>query len=122
MHEQETTRELRARLIELEKQIENLKCSHAQAEESKARYFNFFEHAPVGYLSVNRHGMILESNQTASGILALPRDRMAGQPRFGAEVWNFMHPVTERQEHFDPHWGEVDRRIAAGEAEYARKF
>ena len=47
---------------------------------------------------------------------------MAGQPRFGAEVMNFMHPVTERQEYFDPHWGEVDRRIAAGEAEHAKKY
>ncbi len=50
------------------------------------------------------------------------RDLMAGRPRFGEDVWNYHPPVSVRQENFNPHWEEVDRRFAAGEDQYARKY
>lgn len=59
--------------IELEMQNEELRRSQEQLEASRARYFDLYDLAPVGYLTLNEHGSILEANLTAVTMLGAPK-------------------------------------------------
>ncbi len=72
--------ELRVHQIELELQNEELRRSQAELDAARARYFNFYDLAPVGFCSVNEQGLILETNLTAAGWLGLPRGALVHQP------------------------------------------
>jgi hypothetical protein len=52
--------ELHVHQIELEMQNEQLRQSQIALEKSRDRYFNFYNFAPVGYLTLNNNGMIDE--------------------------------------------------------------
>jgi PAS domain S-box-containing protein len=71
--------ELRVHQIELEIQNENLREVHAQLEALKARYFDLYDLAPVGYLTVSKEGLILEANLTAASLLGTDRTELAHQ-------------------------------------------
>lgn len=54
---------------------EELRQARLELEESRARYRDLFDSAPVGYFSLDRNGLILEVNQTGAGLLgAAPED------------------------------------------------
>jgi len=72
--------ELHVHQIELEMQNEELRTTQDKLEASRARYFNFFDMAPVGYLTISQQGLILESNLTAASMLSLPRSELFNQP------------------------------------------
>ena len=63
--------ELRVLQIELEIQNESLRKSEAALEESRNRYIDLYENAPVGYLSLNHAGLIAEANTTAATMLGV---------------------------------------------------
>ena len=50
--------ELRIRQIELEIQNEELRRAQTDLETSRERYFDLYNLAPVGYLSVNDEGLV----------------------------------------------------------------
>ena len=56
--------ELRVHQIELELQNEELRRAREELEVSRARYFDLYDLAPVGYLSLNDDGLIVEVNLT----------------------------------------------------------
>jgi len=62
--------------IELEMQNENLKKIKDELEESQLKYFNLYDLAPVGYLTLDEHGFIIESNLTATSILGLEKNKI----------------------------------------------
>ena len=64
--------ELSVHQIELEMQNEELRRARTELEVSRARYFDLFNQAPVGYVSLNEDGLILESNMTAAALFGLP--------------------------------------------------
>ena len=64
-----TFEELEVHKIELEMQNEELKIAQEQLEKSKQRYFDLYNFAPVGYLTIDNKGSITELNLTASSIL-----------------------------------------------------
>jgi PAS domain S-box-containing protein len=66
-------KELRVHLIELEMQNEELRRTQADLEIFRARYFDLHERAPVGYLTVNEEGVILEANLPASVLFGMNR-------------------------------------------------
>ncbi len=51
--------ELRVYQIELEMQNEELRTAQVKIEESQARYFDLYDLAPVGYVTVSENGLIL---------------------------------------------------------------
>ncbi|MCA1786415.1 MAG: PAS domain S-box protein, partial [Desulfobacteraceae bacterium] len=70
---------LRVHQIELEMQNEELGRAHAEIEASQARYFDLYDLAPVGYITVSEKGMILESNLTAVTLMGVSRSAMVKQ-------------------------------------------
>jgi two-component system cell cycle sensor histidine kinase/response regulator CckA len=70
---------LRTHQIELEMQNEELRSAREQLEASRARYFDLYELAPVGYITLSRAGLVLEANLTAATLLDVPRSELPGK-------------------------------------------
>ncbi|SMP62976.1 PAS domain S-box-containing protein [Desulfonatronum zhilinae] len=66
--------------IELELQNEELRHAQAALEQSRARYFELYDLAPVGYVTLSEPGLILEANLAASVLLATERSALLMQP------------------------------------------
>jgi PAS domain S-box-containing protein len=79
--------ELRANQIEITLQNEELRRTRLELDSARKRYFDLFDMAPVGYLSLNDQGLILEANFTAAGLLGVERTAMVNQP-----LTCFIHP------------------------------
>ena len=72
--------DLRVHQIELEVQNEELHRAQVELETSRARYFDLYDLAPVGYFTVSEQGLIIEANLTAAGLLGVPRAALAKKP------------------------------------------
>jgi len=68
--------ELLVHQIELEMQNEELRKAHAEMEVARDRYVDLYEFAPVGYLTINRQGMVMECNLTGCAILEVNRTKL----------------------------------------------
>ena len=71
--------ELRVHQIELEMQREELLREQTELDAARARYFDLYDLAPVGYCTVSENGLILESNLTAAALLGAARGSLSGQ-------------------------------------------
>lgn len=74
--------DLRVHQIELEMQNEELRSAQIELDASRARYFDLYELAPVGYCTVSEKGLILEANLTAATLLSVSRDALVKQAIF----------------------------------------
>jgi signal transduction histidine kinase/CheY-like chemotaxis protein len=72
--------ELRVHQIELEMQNEELRSAQASLDASRARYFDLYDLAPVGYVTVSDRGLVLEANLTAAKLLSVIRGDLVRQP------------------------------------------
>ncbi len=77
--------ELRVHQIELEMQNESLRQVHLALEESRDRYVDLYEFAPLAYLSLSRDGLIESINLTGAALLGVERGKLARR-RFDAYV------------------------------------
>ncbi|MCX7004471.1 MAG: PAS domain S-box protein, partial [bacterium] len=73
---------LRTHQIELELQNEELRQAHAALDTARARYFDLYDMAPAGYVTVSEAGLILEANLSAATLLGRGRNTLATQPIF----------------------------------------
>jgi len=76
---QRLVHELRIHQIELEMQNDELRRTQQELEASREKYFDLYDLAPVGYVSINENGIILESNLTAAFMLSQERSYLVGQ-------------------------------------------
>ncbi|HTN93847.1 MAG TPA: diguanylate cyclase [Gallionella sp.] len=73
---EEILHELQVYQIELEMQSEELQRAQLIIEESRDRYTNFYDLAPVGYLTFSREGLIDEINLTGATLLGKERGKL----------------------------------------------
>lgn len=66
--------------LELEVQNSELLQSRAALDASQARYFDLYDRAPVGYLTLSESGLIIEANASAAAMLDIARDILVKQP------------------------------------------
>jgi two-component system, cell cycle sensor histidine kinase and response regulator CckA len=72
--------ELRVHQIELEMQNEELRRAQAEIEAARARYFEIYDLAPVGYVTLSEQGLILDANLTAASMLGVRRGALVKKP------------------------------------------
>ncbi len=72
--------DLQVHQIELEMQNEELRQAQVELEASRARYFDLYDLAPVGYVTVSEQGLIVEANLAAANLLGIPRGVLVEQP------------------------------------------
>jgi PAS domain S-box-containing protein len=70
--------ELRVHEVELAMQNEELRRAQVELEAAKARYFDLYDLAPMGYCTVSEIGVILEANLTAATLLGVARTELIG--------------------------------------------
>jgi PAS domain S-box-containing protein len=66
--------------IELEMQNEELRRSQIQLEESRSKYSDLYDFAPVGYFTFDKNGLIIELNLTGALLLGSERNWLVKKP------------------------------------------
>ena len=72
--------ELRVHQIELEMQNEELRNVQTQLEESRARYADLYDFAPLSYFTFDEQGRIMEVNLTGAKQLGIERGNLINIP------------------------------------------
>ena len=77
--------ERRVLQTELEMQNEELRRMQVELEETRDRYIDLYEFAPIGYLTLNREGLVAEANLTCTSLLGVDRKKLLNR-RFDSFV------------------------------------
>jgi PAS domain S-box-containing protein len=72
--------DLQVHQIELEMQNDELLRTKHELRDSHTRYFDLYDLAPVGYLTLNEQGLIQEANLAAATMLGMKRASLVNQP------------------------------------------
>ncbi len=72
--------ELQVHQVELEMQNKQLRDAQQQLEESRSRYADLFDLAPVAYCVFDRNGTIEDANLAAAALLRMNRSALVGLP------------------------------------------
>ena len=76
----ELVHELKVHQEELSAQNHQLIETQSALEESRDRYVDLYDFAPIGYMTIDPSGMIREMNLTAAGVLGRERGKIVGLP------------------------------------------
>ena len=72
--------ELHIHQVELEMQNEELRRVHLELQETRDRYADLYDFAPLGYFTLSEKGIIREANLTGASLLGMERGLLIGQP------------------------------------------
>jgi len=72
--------ELRVHQIQLEMQNEELRRSQEELDVSQARYFDLYDLAPVGYLTLSEKKLISEVNLAVANMFKVDRSKLVKEP------------------------------------------
>ena len=75
---QATHREISVREIELEMQNDELRAAQIALKNTGQLYNRLYDQAPVGYISMDACGIIIQSNLTASALLGTLPEMLPG--------------------------------------------
>lgn len=94
--------ELEVHQVELEVQGEELRLKNQELRSLLHRYADLYNNAPIGFITLNPRGVILEANYAASEMLGLLRDRLRHRrfsryldPQYHATYYRFLHELRE---------------------------
>ncbi|MBS4096889.1 MAG: PAS domain S-box protein [Sulfuricella sp.] len=82
---EEILQDLRVHQIELEMQNDQLRRAQLALEESRDRYLDLYEFAPVGYLTLTPTGLVTNANLSGAALLGVERLKLL-QHRFAPYV------------------------------------
>jgi PAS domain S-box-containing protein len=82
--------ELQVHQIELEMQNDELRLAQLALEESRDRYEDLYDYAPVGYLRLDKNALILEANLSGADLLGMDRGRLMNKP-----LTSFVHEDSQ---------------------------
>ncbi len=77
---QSLVHELRTHQIELEMQNEELRRAQIELEESRNRYSDLYDFAPIGYFTFDKNGLIIDVNLTGAHKLDVERSFLIKKP------------------------------------------
>jgi PAS domain S-box-containing protein len=77
---QHLVHELQVHQIELEMQNEELRRTQSELEDSRNRYSNLYDYAPIGYFTFDKNGGIIEVNLTGANLLGIERSFLIKKP------------------------------------------
>jgi two-component system, cell cycle sensor histidine kinase and response regulator CckA len=97
--------ELRVHQIELEMQNEELRRAQEELDAARARYFDLYHLAPIGYVTVSEKGLLLEANLTAATLWGVSRTSLISQP-----ISRFIIPEDQ-----DIYYSHRNKLFASGE-------
>jgi PAS domain S-box-containing protein len=109
---EELLHELQVHQVELEMQNEALRQAQIALAESRDRYVDLYEFAPVGYLTLDADGMIEEINLTGATLLGREREKLL-QRGFTSLV------IAEDQDRWIRHFLNVKQGDGKGSVELA---
>jgi PAS domain S-box-containing protein len=72
--------ELQVHQIELEMQNEALRRVHYELEESRQKYSDLYDFAPIGYFTFDTHGHVTEANLTGCQMLGVEKKNLIKKP------------------------------------------
>ncbi|WP_159517772.1 PAS domain-containing hybrid sensor histidine kinase/response regulator [Sunxiuqinia indica] len=78
--------ELEVHRIELEMQNDELRSSQKELEDERANFADLYNHAPVGYISIDKNQLVLQANETIASMLQCSREAVENQ-----KFTNFIH-------------------------------
>jgi PAS domain S-box-containing protein len=97
---QQLVHELQVHQIELEMQNDELRRAQLELEAARDRYVDLYDFSPVGHLTLDTHGTIVEANLRAGTLLGINRKKLIGQPL--ARVF-----ASDAQDSFHRHYHDV---------------
>ena len=74
--QEELIHELQVHQIELETQAEELRRAHLMLEESRDKYLDLYDFAPLGYLTLNDKALVTSANLTGASLLGIELNKL----------------------------------------------
>lgn len=112
----ELVHELEVHKVELQIQNEQLIESRLAAEASSERYRDLYESAPIGFVTLDAQGTIIESNLPFAVQLGTPRSRLIGR-----KLASFVAPRFQDRWHLERRALGLDSKRRTFELEFTRR-